>query len=674
MLHHDYRAKRDAELQANLEVARAVAASFDAFLDGLARQESAVGKALSLLAPSAPAQANAFLARIERDYPEIVSASWLDPDGTVAASSEPHLVGRRWPDLSWLPLIARGREQVVTDVVRTQQARDARFSVVHATREAAGKLRGVVVAVVDPNRLDRVITIRRSGAAAVSLVDSTGWLAFRLPPIPQSYEERDWGRTYQVVRRALAGDEATDITYVPYQRGQRIVANVPIASVGWAAGAGRPEPEVLAPLRAATAWSAITFFLVAVLGVLLATVGARAITRPIERLRRSARTISEGRLDAIASESGPAELAELGAAFNQMARGIQQRGQDLRESEARYRGLFESMQEGFALHEIICDDSGKPVDYRFLEVNPGFERQTGLRREDVLGRTVLEVLPGVEPEWIETFGRVALTGEPARIERRSADLGRRYEAYAFSPRRGQFAVIFTDVTQRELQRERVLAAERERAELAERMSSEISHYTRNSLAVVAGLLEMGAAAAPDPATERELLREAVNRIRLFGLVHGQVSASRGDEVELVEAVSRIAQLSANGPGESGLRIAVSGDPVSYPLQTVADLCIAAHEMLANATRHATCAGGHAPTVETLIGRKQGAITISVWHTGEEPTDVPPGSTLRGLGLVQGLAQHYRGTLTVGLRDGGTLIELVVPESELRRDESAPADP
>ncbi len=120
----------------------------------------------------------------------------------------------------------------------------------------------------------------------------------------------------------------------------------------------------------------------------------------------------------------------------------------LRVSEERYRGLFDSMNEGFALHEIICNNHGVPVDYRFLEINDAFERLTGLERADVIGRTVLDVLPDNDPHWVEAYGRVALTGEPVRFENHSTPLGKWYEVYAFSPVRGQFAVVFTDVTGR----------------------------------------------------------------------------------------------------------------------------------------------------------------------------------------------------------------------------------
>ncbi len=126
----------------------------------------------------------------------------------------------------------------------------------------------------------------------------------------------------------------------------------------------------------------------------------------------------------------------------------QQVQQALRESEQRYRSLFEQMNEGFGLHEIVCDDNGQPCDYRFLDVNPAFEQLTGFTRENAVGRLVSEVLPDTEPYWIQTFGRVALTGEPAHLEQYSAALQRYYDAHAYRPAPGQFAVVFTDVTQR----------------------------------------------------------------------------------------------------------------------------------------------------------------------------------------------------------------------------------
>jgi PAS domain S-box-containing protein len=120
----------------------------------------------------------------------------------------------------------------------------------------------------------------------------------------------------------------------------------------------------------------------------------------------------------------------------------------LRESEERYRHLFTTMQTGFALHEVICDAAGEPVDYRFLEINPAFEQLTGIKASDLIGKTVLEMMPGTEVYWIKTYGKVALSGQPTLVNNYSSDLGKYYEGIAYCPKPGQFAVMFSDITER----------------------------------------------------------------------------------------------------------------------------------------------------------------------------------------------------------------------------------
>ncbi|VVB71011.1 Methanogenesis regulatory histidine kinase FilI [uncultured archaeon] len=120
----------------------------------------------------------------------------------------------------------------------------------------------------------------------------------------------------------------------------------------------------------------------------------------------------------------------------------------LLESEQRYRLLFKSMVAAFALHEIILDENRKPIDYRFLEVNPAFELQTGLVGKDIIGRTVLEVLPDLESTWIERYGKVALTGKSEHFESYSGPLDKYFEVEAYQLGAGRFATVFIDVTER----------------------------------------------------------------------------------------------------------------------------------------------------------------------------------------------------------------------------------
>jgi PAS domain S-box-containing protein len=123
----------------------------------------------------------------------------------------------------------------------------------------------------------------------------------------------------------------------------------------------------------------------------------------------------------------------------------------LKESEQRYHSLFERMIAGFALHRIIIDDNGKPVDYVFLEANPAFERLTGFMKKDIIGRRVTEVIPGIErdpADWIGVYGRVAETGKEIEFEQYSEHIGKWFTVLAYSPMKDHFAVTFADITER----------------------------------------------------------------------------------------------------------------------------------------------------------------------------------------------------------------------------------
>lgn len=119
----------------------------------------------------------------------------------------------------------------------------------------------------------------------------------------------------------------------------------------------------------------------------------------------------------------------------------------LRESEARLATVIGSIDQGYCLCDLVVDDDGRAVDYRFLEVNPLFEVATGL--EAAQGRTALELVPDLEPYWVETYARVALGGGSLRFEQSSDAMGRRFDVFVTAvPPKGRFALVFSDVTER----------------------------------------------------------------------------------------------------------------------------------------------------------------------------------------------------------------------------------
>ncbi len=138
-----------------------------------------------------------------------------------------------------------------------------------------------------------------------------------------------------------------------------------------------------------------------------------------------------------ANESLRAEVAE------------RERAEEARRlSDERYRNLFNTIDEGFCIVELIFDAESRPVDYRFLEVNRAFEKQTGLCNAQ--GKRMRELAPAHEAHWFEIYGQIAVTGEPRRFENEARALNRWYDVYAYrvgDPARRQVAILFNDISE-----------------------------------------------------------------------------------------------------------------------------------------------------------------------------------------------------------------------------------
>jgi PAS domain S-box-containing protein len=148
---------------------------------------------------------------------------------------------------------------------------------------------------------------------------------------------------------------------------------------------------------------------------------------------------------------------------------------ELRESEQNYRTLFESIDEGFCTIEVLFDQSQKAVDYRFLQISPSFERQTGIK--DAAGRRMREIAPQHEEHWFEIYGKIALTGEPMRFENEASQLGRWYDVYAFpihDPTRRCVGILFNDITDRK----RAEAEARDSERRYREVQAEFAHANR----------------------------------------------------------------------------------------------------------------------------------------------------------------------------------------------------
>src|SRR5664279_4175905 len=122
--------------------------------------------------------------------------------------------------------------------------------------------------------------------------------------------------------------------------------------------------------------------------------------------------------------------------------------------------LFDTIDEGFCIVEVIFDENERPIDYRFLEINQSFEKQTGLI--DAQGKRMRELAPNHEEYWFETYGKVAVTGQPTRFVNHAEQLHRWYEVHALrigQPENRQVAILFSDISERKQSEEALRVSE-----------------------------------------------------------------------------------------------------------------------------------------------------------------------------------------------------------------------
>ena len=122
--------------------------------------------------------------------------------------------------------------------------------------------------------------------------------------------------------------------------------------------------------------------------------------------------------------------------------------QALQKSEQQYRLLFNSMLNGFALHEVVVNEAGRPSDLKFLDVNPAFASFFDLPAHDIIGRTLRQISGRAETFWIDMLGRTGLSRESVRFDTHVDFLDKHFSVVAFSPQPGQVAAIFEDITGR----------------------------------------------------------------------------------------------------------------------------------------------------------------------------------------------------------------------------------
>lgn len=368
----------EAELQSSLELSQVTAVAFRNFVQSLWDIELAIGSAVCLNEPPLPyADVQALMLRQTLTHPALKAISWTDPDGVVAASTNPLARGVSLADREHIRRILAGAETAVSDLIDSRLVDGRVFAVARGIRRE-GRLRGIVTASVQPESLGLILPIHRTRGGHIVLVDRRGTIIYRSND-PGSSVGRPTGDTPSW--SALRGRPATSRSF-RWGEGEpeQIGAAVPIREIGWAASASVPVAQALQPARRAVSMDLWTLAVIAALSVAAAGLIGQDLLRRARALKQAAVAITDGDLSARTNlPPGRDELAVAGAAFDRMAshiqslekeriRFIQVAAHELRTPLTALKGVSNLLQQSLRAH-LSDSDVGRLAQVLEQEVD-----------------------------------------------------------------------------------------------------------------------------------------------------------------------------------------------------------------------------------------------------------------------------------------------------------------
>jgi PAS domain S-box-containing protein len=345
-----------------------------------------------------------------------------------------------------------------------------------------------------------------------------------------------------------------------------------------------------------------------------------------------------------------------------------QAAERLRASEERYRTLFESMDQGFGIVEMLFDEGEHPVDYRFLEMNTMFERHTGL--VNAIGKTAREMVPALDRFWFDTYGRVALTGEAVRFESEATAMGRWFDVYATrlgGPGSRKVALLFSDISARKRSEEKLqqLAADLSDADRRKtEFLATLAHELRNPLAPIRSGLGVMRLSGDSPAAVlkvREMMERQVGH--MVHLIDDLLDVARisGGKLELKRERADLKRILASAL-ETSLPLIEAGrhrlevDMPDAALTVDADVTRIAQvvaNLLNNAAKY-TPAGGR---IDLSVRAVDAVAVITVTDTG---VGIPADSLTSVFDMFKQVDRHVeraQGGLGIGLSLVRRLVEM-----------------
>lgn len=340
----------------------------------------------------------------------------------------------------------------------------------------------------------------------------------------------------------------------------------------------------------------------------------------------------------------------------------------LEQSEERFRSLFESMDKAFCLIEMIFNEHGVAYDYRFLKVNPAFILHTGL--SSIVGKTVNEVIPDLEPEWFIRFGEVALSGESTRFTQNAQALERSFEIYAMktgTPDSPHVAVIFTDITERlrinnDLRRMAATLSEVDRRK--NEFLATLAHELRNPLAPIRNALSLAPYLLNDPSALSNMFQMMERQVeQMVHLVDDLLDVARitTGKVELKQTtmaiqdiVARAVESSAHTIEEKGhsLRQLLPDQPLYVDIDVTRMIQVISN-LINNAVKYSPAGS----SIDILVSSEESEVTLSVIDTGVGISNAGLESVFDIFSQVSTSSSMAEGGLGIGLSLVRKLMEL-----------------
>jgi PAS domain S-box-containing protein len=378
-----FRTTRTTEIQANLELARAIGIGFSGFVQGILRQELSIAMTATTSPPLSPQALEKVLGRSTDHHGCVADFSWVSPQGRVLASSSPDLVGTELSNKDYFREFDSGREWVVSDLFLPYATGEPMFAIAHCIRDPEEDVLGVVVASVRAEGLQELLSVERARGAGVSLVDRRGMVVATYPAREFTWAQRNWLEIYpQKIEEAIRGKEiATTVTLG--NGGKRLVGVAPIPALGWVAAASRAEKDAMGAVVSSLVTYGGMFLAVTLAAFGIALALYRPISASISMFRNQTLALGEGKIRRLAVPSGPSEVRDLAEAFNKMAEKVHRRVTELmvaeealRESEANFRLLAENTADIIFQH----DPEG-----RVLYASPSAVRALGYGLDELIG-------------------------------------------------------------------------------------------------------------------------------------------------------------------------------------------------------------------------------------------------------------------------------------------------